>query len=125
MQDGCSFVYHTVVPAAASIWNAELATSLGIGTAITADVLPTQLYKLSISVNWINLVNRGDLVCMNNLTFDLFLAMEYELHNYIGHENIAKEAAHKKKIVRMFLFCGALFLPKTTSFRSLNSVVTS
>ena len=81
MQDGCSFVHHTDVP---------------------ADVLPTQLYKLCTSVNWINLVNQGGLVCINNLTFDLFLAMEYELHNYIGHENIAKEVAHKKKIVRMF-----------------------
>ena len=33
---------------------------------------------------------------MNNLTKELFFAMEYELHNHIGDENIAKEAAHKK-----------------------------
>ena len=38
-------------------------------------------------------------MCMNNLTFQLFLAMEYELHNHIGDENIATEAAH---LVRMF-----------------------
>ena len=99
MQDGCSFVYHTDVPAAlitVSIWNTELAVHHW------AQAQPSQLtcspHSCTNSVHqstgstWL----RGGLVCMNNLTFELFLAMEYELHNHIGHENIAKEVAHKK-----------------------------
>ena len=32
-------------------------------------------------------------MCINNITFELFLAMEYELRSHIGAENICKEAA--------------------------------
>ena len=45
------------------------------------------------SSDWINLVNCGGLMCINSITFELFLAIEYELRSHIGAENICKEAA--------------------------------
>ena len=54
--------------------------------------------------DWINLVNRGGLMCINNITFELFLAMEYELRSHIGAENICKEAVSHIKTSEDVLF---------------------
>ena len=44
---------------------------------------------------------------INNITFELFLAMEYELRSHIGAENICKEAAsHIKTSEDVLFFCG-------------------
>ena len=56
------------------------------------------------SSDWINMVNRGGLMCINNITFELFLAMEYELRSHIGAENICKEAASHIKTSEDVLF---------------------
>ena len=56
------------------------------------------------SSDWINLVNCGGLMCINNITFELFLAMEYELRSHIGAENICKEAASHIKTSEDVLF---------------------
>ena len=43
---------------------------------------------------------------INNITFELFLAMEYELRSHIGAQNIYKEAASHIKTSEAVFFCG-------------------
>lgn len=35
------------------------------------------------SQNWVHSINRGGLTCVNNITYDLFVAMEIELRNHL------------------------------------------
>ena len=37
------------------------------------------------SQDWVNLINRGGLILVNNATFEVFVAIEYELRKHIHH----------------------------------------
>ena len=61
------------------------------------------------SEDWISLVNRGGLICINNITFELFLEMEYEVRSYMSAENFQRDTAISSiKCSEDILFCGTL-----------------
>ena len=55
------------------------------------------------SSDWVNSLNRGGLVCVNDMTFELFLSMELELRS---HLKIKPTHLGDEVVVQMFSFYG-------------------
>ena len=87
-------------------------TSSGWDKANCVDVCVGKGYQLSDgteepseSEEWLTALNRGGLLCVNNMTFELFYSMELEFCRHIGAEGINSDTAEMMEKNENVLFC--------------------
>ena len=69
------------------------------------DLLSDGTEEPSESEEWLTALNRGGLLCVNNMTFELFYSMELEFRRHIGAEGINSDTAEMMEKNENVLFC--------------------
>ena len=69
------------------------------------DLLADETEEPSESAEWLTALNRGGLLCVNNMTFELFYAMELEFRKHVGGEGINFDAAEMMERNEDVLLC--------------------
>ena len=69
------------------------------------DLLSDGTEEPSESEEWLTALNRGGLLCVNNMTFELFYSMELEFRRHIGVEGINSDTAEMMEKNLNVLFC--------------------
>ena len=69
------------------------------------DLLADETEEPSESAEWLTALNRGGLLCVNNMTFEFFYAMELEFRKHVGGEGIIFNAAEMMERNEDVLLC--------------------
>ena len=71
------------------------------------DLLSDGTEETSVSTEWITAVNRGGLLFVSNMTFELFYSMEVKFCHFVGTDGINSCAVERWRKMITFCFVGA------------------